>query len=165
MGAGVSIATFLIAGCAGGTGANGLKPSQDASVRPGDAWSGRLALQVDGAEAQSFSASFELKGRPDAGELILLNPLGGTIALLQWSPGIATLRTGQDQRRFGSLEALAAEATGTPIPVAALFDWLAGTPSPVPGWEPDLRQQAQGRIVARRTAPLPAAVLRVILDR
>jgi outer membrane lipoprotein LolB len=51
------------------------------------------------------------------------------------------------------------------MPVAALFDWLAGVPTPVPGWEPDLAALSDGRIRAHRTQPPPEADLRVVLDR
>ena len=48
---------------------------------------------------------------------------------------------------------------------ASLFDWLAGRPTPVPGWQPDLSRQSEGRISARRTSPPPEADLRVVLER
>ena len=133
---------------------------------PGEqAWSGRMALTVDGQASQSFSAGFELKGAPEAGELTLTNPLGGTVAVLSWSPGNATLRSNGATRQFDSLEALAQEATGAPLPVASLFDWLSGKPTPVPGWEPDVTQVAEGRLRARRVAPPPAADLRLVFER
>jgi outer membrane lipoprotein LolB len=164
--AAVVAAALLLGGCAAMAPTSSASPSPVASpAATPAAWSGRLGLQVEGQESQSFSASFDLKGRPEAGELTLTSPIGSTLALLQWSPGSATLRSGQGERSFGSLEELVAHATGTAIPVPALFDWLAGTPTPVPGWEPDLRQQAEGRITARRTAPQPNATLRVVLDR
>jgi outer membrane lipoprotein LolB len=123
-------------------------------------------MQVDQTPEQSFAAAFELKGHAAAGELSLFTPLGSTLAVLRWSPGDATLTTGNDVRRFESLEALVSQATGTPIPVAALFDWLAGVATPVPGWQADLSQLgASGRINARRTAPTPTVDLRVVLDR
>jgi outer membrane lipoprotein LolB len=128
-------------------------------------WSGRMALSVEGRGSDSFSAGFELKGAPEAGELTLTNPLGGTVAVLAWAPGAATLRANGQTREFASLDALAEEATGAPIPVASLFDWLAGKPTPVPGWEPDLSQLAQGRLRARRTDPPPPADLRLVLER
>jgi outer membrane lipoprotein LolB len=135
-------------------------------VPPGvQAWAGRLALTVEGQASQSFSAGFELKGAPEAGELRLFNPLGGTVAVLAWAPGSATLRSGGDTREFPSLDALAQEATGAPIPIAALFDWLDGRGTPVPGWEPDLSQVADGRLRARRTAPPPLADLRLAFER
>lgn len=128
-------------------------------------WSGRLALQVESSQPQSFSAGFELKGNAKAGELALTNPLGGTVALLTWAPGVASLRSGGQVRDFQSLDELVATATGAAIPVAALFDWLAGTNTPVPGWQADLSQLPQGRMRAQRSQPAPAADLRLALDR
>lgn len=127
-------------------------------------WSGRLALAVEGRASESFSAGFELKGSAEAGQLLLTNPLGGTIALLEWSPGHATLHANGKEREFPSLEELAQEATGAPLPVAALFDWLAGKPTPIAGWQPDLSRLEQGRLHARRTEPPPAADLRVVFE-
>jgi outer membrane lipoprotein LolB len=126
------------------------------------AWSGRLALNVEGA--QPFSAGFELKGAPASGELTLFTPLGGTAGVLTWSPGTASLRTGRDTRQFASLEALATEVTGAPLPIAALFDWLDGRATEVPGWQVDLSQVAQGRLRAQRSVPPPAADLRVAFE-
>jgi outer membrane lipoprotein LolB len=51
------------------------------------------------------------------------------------------------------------------VPVAALFDWLRGVATPVPGWRPDLSQLAEGRIFATRTDPPPETSLRVAIDR
>ena len=128
-------------------------------------WSGRLALTVEGRASQSFSAGFELKGAPHNGELTLYNPIGGTLAVLAWTPGNATLRAGGTARQFTSLEALAQEATGAPLPVAALFDWLAGKPTPIEGWEADVTQVAEGRLRARRNAPPPVTDLRMVFER
>jgi outer membrane lipoprotein LolB len=128
-------------------------------------WRGRLALQVENQPSQSFSAGFELRGRADAGELTLYNPLGGTMAALRWGPGSATLRTGDRVRQFESIDALVAGATGTALPVGSLFDWLAGNNTPVEGWQADLSQVAEGRLSARRVAPAPVAELRVALEK
>jgi outer membrane lipoprotein LolB len=127
-------------------------------------WSGRLALQVEDNQSQSFSAGFQLKGSPGAGELTLLNPLGGTLAVLAWAPGSAMLRSNGQTREFQSVDDLVVHATGSAIPVAALFDWLRGTNTPVPGWQADLSQLNQGRLRAQRLQPPPPADLRVVLD-
>ena len=152
-----AFAALLLTACA--------SPPRTAAAPGVQVWTGRLALTVEGQASQSFSAGFELKGAPDNGDLTLYNPIGGTLAVLAWSPGTATLRAGGTQRQFASLEALAREATGAPLPVAALFDWLAGKPTPVEGWEADVAQVAEGRLRARRTAPPPAADLRVVFER
>ncbi|MDB5873343.1 MAG: hypothetical protein JWQ07_2785 [Ramlibacter sp.] len=150
---------FLAAGCASPPRAT---PTADGAAGP---WSGRMALQVEGNQSQSFSAGFELKGNAQAGELTLSSPLGGTLAVLAWAPGSATLRSGGQTREFESVDALVAHATGSAIPVAALFDWLRGTPTAVAGWQADLSLLGQGRLAARRTEPPPVADLRVALDR
>lgn len=149
-------ALAVLAGCA--------TPPRSETPPGVQVWNGRLALAVEGS--QSFSAGFELKGAPATGELTLFTPLGGTAGLLTWSPGTATLRTASNEvRQFPSLEALANEVTGTPLPIAALFDWLAGKATEVPGWQVDVSQVAQGRLRALRTTPPPLADLRVAFER
>ena len=154
---GAVLCALLLAGCA--------VPPRTPAATGVQVWTGRLALTVEGEASQSFSAGFELKGAPDAGELSLFNPLGGTIAVLGWTPGTAVLRSNGKTRDFPSLDALAQEATGAQLPVAALFDWLAGRATPIPGWEPDVSQVAEGRLRARRTDPTPPADLRVVFER
>jgi outer membrane lipoprotein LolB len=150
---------FLAAGCATPP---RTPAGADATTGP---WSGRLALEVEESQRQSFSASFELKGNPAAGELALHSPLGGTLAVLAWAPGSAKLRTNGQARDFESVDALVTHATGAAIPVAALFDWLRGIDTPVRGWRADLSLLGQGRLRAERIEPPPRADLRVILDR
>jgi outer membrane lipoprotein LolB len=128
-------------------------------------WFGRLALSVQDKPGESFSAGFELKGSARAGELLLLSPLGGTVAVLDWQPGHARLQSNSRTREFDSVDALVAEVSGTAIPVHALFDWLRGVATPVDGWRADLSQLAQGRISAKRLDPPPEADLRVVLER
>lgn len=150
---------LMLAGCALPA---RVPQADDASL---GVWRGRLALHVADSPSQSFSASFELRGRPETGELMLYNPLGGTLAALSWAAGGASLRSGGQIRQFDSLEGLVTAATGTALPVASLFDWLAGINTPVPGWEADLSALPQGRLHARRLAPAPVADLRVALDK
>ena len=151
-----TVFALLLAGCA--------TPPRPAAPPGVQVWTGRLALNVEGRAGESFSAGFELKGAPETGELTLFNPLGGTVAVLAWAPGSALLRSGGKTREFPSLDALAEEATGAPIPIAALFDWLAGKATPVAGWQADVSQVAEGRLRARRTDPPPVADLRLAFD-
>ncbi|QTD46631.1 lipoprotein insertase outer membrane protein LolB [Ottowia testudinis] len=151
---------FFIAGCANQSSAGGSFGSDT------NHWSGRLGLTLESEPPQSFSASFALSGNPQAGELTLTSPIGSTLAVMQWQPGRAVLRQGeQTARHYESIDALAQYATGTPLPVGALFGWLRGETQSVPGWQADLSQLATGRLNARRLMPLPAAELRVVLDR
>jgi len=148
----------ILAGCA-----SAPRASVPADMMTGP-WSGRLPLQVQDQASQSFSAAFELKGTAGTGELALFTPLGGTLAVLAWQPGSATLNANGQTREFDSLDALVAHVTGSVIPVAALFDWLRGIDTAVPGWHADLSQVAQGRIAAKRREPPPEADLRVMLE-
>ncbi|MBL0917999.1 MAG: outer membrane lipoprotein LolB [Hydrogenophaga sp.] len=132
-------------------------------VAPG-AWSGRLALRVDSQPPQAFSALFDLQGDATAGELRLTSVLGQTLATVRWSASGAELQQGNEVRRRGSLDELTRELTGAPLPVAALFGWLAGHTSEAGGWHADLSAQPQGRVVARREQPAPAAELRVVVQ-
>jgi len=147
---------LLLAGCA--------SPPRTPAAPGVQSWSGRLALNVEGQASQSFSGAFELKGAPQAGELTLFNPIGGTAAVLAWSPGTATMRANGTTREFASLEQLAQEATGAPLPVASLFDWLAGKATPVAGWNVDVSAVAEGRLHAQRTEPPPLTDLRVVFE-
>ena len=160
-------AAWLMASVIAVAGTGCATAPRTAAPAGGDAgpWSGRLALQVKDNPSQSFSALFELKGNAQAGELSLSTPLGNTLALLAWAPGAATLNRNGQSQQFESVEALVTRATGSAIPLAALFDWLRGIDTPVPGWRADLSQLAQGRLAALRLEPPPEADLRVVFER
>ncbi|MEO7941706.1 MAG: lipoprotein insertase outer membrane protein LolB [Burkholderiaceae bacterium] len=129
-----------------------------------DQWSGRLALRVDSEPVQSFFAAFELRGSAQSGQLSLYSPLGSTLAQMQWAPGLAQLNWNGQQRSFDSIGALTREATGTELPIASLFGWLAGQESQTEGWSADLRQLGDGKLVAQRNQPKPAVTMRLVLD-
>jgi len=127
-------------------------------------WSGRLALQVASEPPQQWFANFELQGSAARGEMLLLSPIGTTLAKLSWTPTAARLEQAGRSVQSESLSSLSERLTGTALPIAALFEWLAGRPAPVPGWQADLSGHAQGRLQAQRSQPAPAAVLRIVLD-
>ena len=127
-------------------------------------WQGRLSVNVQTSPTTSMSASFALQGQAQRGSLSLYSPLGTTLAVLDWTATAAHLHQGTKQQRFDSLEVLTEQATGAALPVAALFDWLQGTPSPAPGWQVDLSALAQGSVSARRYQPTPEVTLRIKLD-
>jgi outer membrane lipoprotein LolB len=154
----VLLACVFLCGCAQQP-LSATAPSQDTTY-----WRGRLALRFDSPDQASFFANFELSGNATFGELNLTSPLGTTVASLRWTPEGAVLRGNGDARRFDSLDALAAEVTGTVIPIAALFQWLGGRSTLAAGWQADLSLLSQGRLTARRTDPEPVAELRLILE-
>ncbi len=166
------LATLALAGCAT------VPPAPTGS----QALSGRLALQVDALRdrpAQSISASFDLRGNAQQGELRLSTPLGTTLAAAFWGPGEARLVTPQGEKRFDDLDALSRDAFGESLPLRALPDWLQGRPwpgaaepaqplQPGPGfvqlgWTIDLARFDSGQLQASRTGP-PAVRLRAQLD-
>jgi outer membrane lipoprotein LolB len=128
-------------------------------------WSGRMAIQVLKHPPESMSASFELQGSAQKGELLMLSPIGTTLARLVWTPDWAQLTQGSQAVESSNLPTLVERLTGTELPIAALFEWLAGRPAQVPGWHADLSGHAQGRISAERLVPTPATAVRIVLDR
>lgn len=158
------IAIFLIAGCAVNQGATSKNYVQAPS------WHGRLSTQVEAnpddplSRRQSFSAAFELTGSPDAGELTFFTPLGSTAAAIRWTPDSATLQAPGDTRNFAGLSPLIQTLLGTDVPVLALFAWMDGRALEADGWEVNLAQFAQGKVIAQRRTPLPEAQLRLILE-
>ncbi len=155
----LTLTLALFAGCA--TRLPSVAPSDGAERQH---WSGRLSLKIAGAPAQGFSAGFELRGQAQAGELQLFSPFGQTLATATWQPQGATLRQGDRTLHYRDMATLTADLTGTPLPVAALFNWLRGQATPVEGWTVDLTEQASGRLSAQRNHPLPKAMLRLAFD-
>jgi outer membrane lipoprotein LolB len=146
------------------------------SVVSGERYSGKLSVRVEGDAQRSFSADFELRGSPAVGWLALSSPLGTQLARAQWSGQSVELATPERTQQFASLDAMAAEALGESVPIAALFDWLAGRPwSGAPstareggfeqvGWRVDVSRHAEGFVIATRIQP-PGVVVRTRLDR
>ncbi len=125
-----------------------------------------MGLQVHDpmAQEQSFSASFQLQGSAEQGQLDVFNPFGSQIARLQWTPEHAVLQQGSQMRHSDSLQELLRLSLGTELPVQALFSWLQGQPMTAEGWQVNLSRHAQGRITAQRISPPPQATLRVVLQ-
>jgi outer membrane lipoprotein LolB len=156
----------------------------------GRVYTGRIAVRSDadaGQAARSVSGSFELSGNPSVGQLVLTSPIGVTVARARWAdprgahgePSTIELEANGATTRYASLEEMMQRAIGEQLPVAAMFDWLAGRPwaaAPAAvdgagpsfeqlGWQVDESQfAAAGLIDARRPLPAPALHVRVKLD-
>jgi outer membrane lipoprotein LolB len=158
------LAAFFVAGCALNQRATVTNVAASAF------WHGRLSMQVEAlpddaaSERQSFSASFELSGTPQVGELRLMTPLGSTLAVIRWTPQNAVLEARGDSRTYAGLDVLTQDLLGAPVPAPALFAWLQGSALAESGWQVDLSEHAQGKINAARLEPLPQAHLRLILE-
>ena len=177
------VATFFlifainfIAGCAINTPARDDLSSKTTTTdgKPNiSSYQGRLSLRIASDPPQSLYAGFSLNGDAQTGDLTLNSPLGNTLAYLSWTPQTAVLKANSETKEFPSASALIEDVTGTTIPIAALFDWLAGKNTPAVGWEIDLSEMrrdsnndgAVQRLVAKRTAPLPTADLRIAIDK
>lgn len=143
----------------------GCATSRPGAEKPAAYWSGRLALQLQSTPPQNWSASFELQGSAEQGQMVLLSPLGTTLAKLSWSPRSALLEQGADKTESSNLQSLSQKLTGTDLPIHAIFEWLQGQATSARGWYVDLSALNEGRLSARRMAPAPEALLRILLDR
>jgi outer membrane lipoprotein LolB len=170
------LAINLAAGCAINTPARDKLNANKADIDGKPAvlsYQGRLSLRIASDPPQSLYAGFSLNGDAQMGDLTLNSPLGNTLAQLYWTPQTAVLKANNETKEFPSASALVENVTGTTIPLSALFDWLAGKNTPAVGWEIDLsgmrpddtNDGAVQRLVARRTAPLPTADLRIAIDK
>ena len=172
----LSLLPILLGGCAtGGVGRSRPAEGAEAPIR-----TGRLALQVTGDSARSFSAGFELEGSASQGRLTLLSPLGLPLGQAQWRPGEVQLDSGTSSQRYDDLETMMQALTGDALPLAALFDWIEGSPWPGDssrpltasegtgfrqlGWSVRTDRLADGLLVAERRLPEPAVTLRLKLD-
>lgn len=155
---------LLLAGGAPGLLAGCATPRPPLTTEDGHAWSGRLSLQIDEDPPRHLSAGFELAGNPDMGTLQLLSPLGQIVASARWDRHGAWLRQGTNEQHHPDTDSLIAAATGAPLPLRPLFDWLRGEPAPLEGWAVDLSGHADGRLTARRSHPLPAVQLRLVFQ-
>jgi outer membrane lipoprotein LolB len=138
--------TLLAAGCA---------TPRMVAVDANAYWSGRMAIQVLKEPPESLSAGFELQGSAQAGEMVLLSPIGTTLARLEWTPQGARLAQGQQQLESTSLQRLGARLTGTELPIAALFEWLAGRPAEAPAGKSICRPMPKAASAQSGANPAP----------
>ena len=119
-----------------------------------------MSLTVHQTPVQHVAAAFELEGNATQGVLTLFSPLGYASLVLRWSPGLAEWLQNGQTRSFSSLSEMTQAATGTDLPLDALFEWLAGRDLAVPGWALE-RSGPAGRWSAKRSQPAPAVTLTV----
>lgn len=155
--AAITVVLALTSGCA-------TRPESLTPIDSGQSWSGRMTLQAVTEPPTKFSANFELHGTPDQGQLTLTTPLGTTLAVAQWQPGLAELHSANAIQRFPNLKALTENLSGIALPVDSLFAWLEGRPALADGWEADLSQLPQQRLTASRKFPPPLAEIKVLID-
>jgi outer membrane lipoprotein LolB len=148
-------ATLVLLGCA--------TPPRPADVQTAS-WQGRLSIVVDSVPRESHRANFDLMGTAKVGELLLLSPLGTTVAQARWTQDAVLLTQGSRSVRYDNLDDLSAELLGAALPIDALFDWLQGRGTRAAGWRADLCRLAEGRLVAERQNPQPRARLTLLFE-
>ena len=169
------LAAFMLSACAIGSGAGAgsgavAAPADNQVVTvqaevPKPAFkAGRFALQVDSQPPQSFILSFDLTGGLPDGTLNIYNPLGLQMARLEWTATSTKLVQGSQVGYAANLESLVYQLTGTPLPTAALIDWLGGKPTPAEGWNVDVSEWHLRRLVLERVQPAPRTVLRIAFE-
>jgi outer membrane lipoprotein LolB len=151
------MALWLLAGCA-------TRPPTPLPTEEVMRWQGRLSIKLFTSPVQAWSAGFVLTGDPQQGSLLLSSPLGSVVAHLQWSGNSASLKTADGNQQFDSLQALVVRASGTDLPVAALFAWLQGQAMAVPGWEVELPSAEKKRLFAWQRLHSPHAELKMVLE-
>ncbi|WP_310463094.1 lipoprotein insertase outer membrane protein LolB [Sphaerotilus sp.] len=174
----MALASAMLAGCA-----MVVIPPTAAPDPLARSYAGRLAVKVEGDDARSFSAGFDLQGTDVRGQLALISPIGTQVGRAVWQPGSVLWQSADGDRRFDTLDALAEEMLGEAVPLAALFDWMAGRPwhalpsRPLSvadggtetgfrqlGWNVQTGRVADGVIVAQRRLPAPTLTVRIKLD-
>ncbi|MGE4125188.1 MAG: lipoprotein insertase outer membrane protein LolB [Pusillimonas sp.] len=116
----------VLAACATPSAIQGL--ATDAFQR-----SGRFAVSVDDVEggSQAVQGGFAWY---DSGQHLILdlaNPLGSTLARVEFFPGRAVLtRSDGSTQEAATADALIAQVVGAAIPVSGLRSWLKGNISP-----------------------------------
>ncbi len=175
------LAAFMLSACAIGSGAGegaGAGAGSGAVAAPADNQvvtvqaevpkpafkAGRFALQVESQPPQTFILSFDLTGGLPDGTLNIYNPLGLQMARLEWTATSAKLVQGSQVGYAANLESLVYQLTGTPLPTAALIDWLSGKPTPAEGWNVDVSEWHLRRLVLERVQPAPRTVLRIAFE-
>lgn len=180
-----SAAALMGMGLGGCTSVPKVSEQEASALAQAPRLTGRFGLVVPAGaggqpRGQNVTANFELLGDPSRGRLEMSTPMGSLLARVSWQPGIAQLRTPDEERSYDTLDALTQELLGEALPVQALFDWLKGQPWSGTahrstgdqgfeqlGWQVDLRRFPTGLIVAQRlnpSGPEPLATLRLKLD-
>jgi outer membrane biogenesis lipoprotein LolB len=126
---------------------------------------GRVSITTQGIKgAQQLHGLFELVGDAEGGRLELLTPLGGTVAIMVWTPASALLRRASGElQTFDSAEDMVFAGIGVRLAPTTLVQWLRGEPIEgvaLEGLSPDGFRQLGWQIsVARETDPAKTVAL------
>ena len=98
---------------------------------------------------ESFSGGVQWRHADRGDEILLLSPLGQTLAQIQLNPDGASLTTSEHQSYYATdVESLTEQVLGWRLPLMGLQYWVQGMNSPATAAEMDLDRD--GRVVAIR---------------
>jgi len=127
--------SLLIAGCASisPTAGNHKSPRESEIVATRSLHdtidlTGRLSVRYQsGDKEEALHGSFAWNQTSAQTTVSLLSPLGQTIAIIEVTPAVATMRqSGKMERTAADVDALTADTLGWPLPIAGLREWLQG---------------------------------------
>jgi outer membrane lipoprotein LolB len=122
----IAAALSVLSGCATTSG-----PRSSAAVAPyrdSVELAGRIAINYsrDGKN-ESLSGKFTWRQSQANTDVSLISPTGQTVAVINVTPGSATLReSGKAPRSAPDLDSLTTQTLGWTLPVSGLRDWLQG---------------------------------------
>ena len=135
------------------------------STPRGMAW--RRAYVIGGAASLTLLAAYQIWWvlRGDGISVLEAVLLALFVALFAWiALSFSSTLAGFVLLVSGRTQALGIDEHA-PLPVLAMFDWLQGRDAQAGGWRVDLSAHADGRLVARREQPQPAAELRLVFEQ
>lgn len=117
---------LLIGGCS--TTAPPVRSQLARSYYDSISMAGRLSVQYQqNGKPQSVQGKFSWTQSGEITSIVLLSPLGQTMAKIEIAPGQASLQqAGEPPRRATDISELTTQTLGWPMPVAGLRNWLQG---------------------------------------
>lgn len=122
---------LLLAACAAIPPQSANQPASQIAARrfqPTIDLGGRLSVRYQGEyREEALHGGFTWSQTPSSVNVMLLSPLGQTLAVIDETPDGATLtQAGQPARHAPDVDSLTIRTLGWPLPVSGLRDWLQG---------------------------------------
>ncbi len=133
------VMVLLLAGCVSAPTKPALRPLQ--TEQAAFALDGRIAVRYDG---QQPSGGFHWQHEADSDDILMLAPLGMTVAHLRRDASGATLEASGKRYAAQDSDELMQQVLGWRLPLAGLPYWVMGLP--MPGTTASLERGANGQI-------------------
>lgn len=152
------LALLLLSGCA----SNAVEPLQVRAALAAQspfAFNGRVAAKYDG-ERSSVGVRWTHRGVED--DILLLAPLGRTVARIHSDATSVDLQTSTGYSIAHNAEALTEQVLGWPLPMSGMRYWVLGLPAPE--GIVDIERAANGQLSVLRQHGWEIHYLRYALD-